>query len=432
MRATPILLAACAAALSAVPAGATAQEAGASSSCAGAPLLGLVRGDGRHDRDLAGLDRRTLLPRRSLRVPLPSGVFGWSWDLSPDCGSLAVAGPRGRVVLVDLERGRRAGSVSTGSRSAAGPISWPRPDRLVAVAGPYRSPRLVTVSVPDGRILASHRVGGNATVAEPTSLGLAVLSSPTRRIGSPTLLLADPDGGLLRVPLTGIRAGFDPGGPPHHLGRQIAPGLAVDEVGRRAYVVAANEPLVAAVDLATGVVEYHALRGGSGGAARPMASKGLTYGAYRMARWVGDGTIAVAGEVTRTRRDWRRALRRGQLPTQIDPYGLRLISVADWSERTLHPLLRWFTFTGDTVVGMDSVPVTRTDSRVTGLVAWRADGRRRFTRFRDERRAGVSGAAWPYAYVTVRRGPRTTHVVDLRTGRTVHEIVRRPPLLLVR
>ena len=97
-----------------------------------------------------------------------------------------------------------------------------------------------------------------------------VLAAPGERIGSATLVLANPDGGLLRVPLPRIRAGFDEVNPRRLLGRQIVPGLAVDETAGRAYVVAANEPLVAEVDLANGAVTYRE-RARGGGAARSGA-----------------------------------------------------------------------------------------------------------------------------------------------------------------
>ena len=163
-----------------------------------------------------------------------------------------------------------------------------------------------------------------------------------------------------------------------------------------------------------------------------MAAKGLAYGAYRTARWVGDGTIAVAGEVTRTRGDWRRAARRGLPVTRTDPYGLRLIRTADWTATTLNPLFQSFTLAGGLLLGMNSDPLSLGDAKPTGLVAYGSDGRHRFTRFRGEARGWLRAVAWPYAYVRDLR-PRRTYVVDLRSGRTVGEAgSRRPPVLLVR
>jgi hypothetical protein len=294
----------------------------ASPSCEGpgGPLYGVVRSGG--GRILAPVGRRTLRARPSPRIPLPVGVYGVSWAFSPGCDAVALGGYRGRVVLVDLERGRRSGTLALGGSSTVSRLAWPRPDRLMALAGPFESPRAVTVSVPDGRIVASRAVGGRPWVSESTPLGIAILAAPGDRIGTATLALATPDGGLLRVPLPRIRAGFDVVGP-MRLARQITPGLAVDAAGGRAYVVAANEPLVAEVDLASGSATYHEVRGEGGAAAAPVAAKGLAFGAFRTATWIGDGTIAVGGELTRT--DQRRAARGLRAVVRTDPHGLRLI-----------------------------------------------------------------------------------------------------------
>jgi hypothetical protein len=428
---TTLALAAGSASASAPAPSDAAASAAPATSCAGGPLFGVARSEG--GRVFARIGRRTLRPRPASRIPLPTGVYGWSWDSSPTCDAVALGGERGRVVLVDLERGRRVGTLSLGGRWAVGQVAWPRADRLVGLTGSFDAPRVVTVSVPGGREVATRRIAGRPWAVEVTSLGILVLAGPGERVGSATLALATPDGGLLRVPLPRIRTGFDEVNPRRLLGRQIVPGLAVDEAAGRAYVVAANEPLVAEVDLATGTVAYHAVQSG-GRAARPtpVAAKGLAYGAYRTARWVGDGAIAVAGEVTRIRRDWRRAARRGLPVTRTDPYGLQLIRTADWTATTLNPLFQSFTLAGGLLLGMNSDPLALEGAKPTGLVAYGTDGRRRFTRFSGEARGWLRAAAWPYAYVRDLR-PRRTYVVDLRSGRTVGEAgSRRPPVLLVR
>jgi hypothetical protein len=401
------------------------------SPCEGGPLFGVARAAG--GRVLARIGRRTLRARPAPRIPLPTGVYGWSWDSPPGCGAVALGGRRGRVVLIDLERGRRVGTLSLGGRWDVSQVAWPRPDRLIGLTGSFDAPRVVTVSVPAGRVVASRRISGRPWAVDVTSLGILVLVGPAERIGTATLVLANLDGGLLRVPLPRIPAGFDEVNPRRLLGRQIVPGVAVDEAAGRAYVVAANEPMVAEVDLASGAVTYHEVHtgGGSAGAA-PVAAKGLAYGAYRTARWVGEGTIAVAGEVTRTRRDWRRAARKGLPVTRTDPYGLRLIRTADWTATTLNPLFQSFTLAGGLLLGMNSDPLSLGGAKPTGLVAYTSDGRRRFTRFRGEARGWLRAVAWPYAYVRDLR-PRRTYVVDVRSGRTVGEAgSNRPPVLLVR
>jgi hypothetical protein len=401
----------------------------ASASCRrpAGPLYGVVRATG--GRIFARIGRRSLRARSSPQVPLPAGVYGVSWAFSPTCNAVALGGDRGQVLLVDLERGRRIGRLALGTGSIVSELAWPRSDRLMALAGPFEAPRAVTVSVPGGRVVGSRPIGGRPWVSEATSDGIVVLAAPGDRIGTATLVLANPDGGLLRAPLPRIRAGFDEVGP-LRMARQITPGLAVDATGGRAFVVAANEPLVAEVDLASGTPTYHRLRGGGVAASGPVASKGLAYGAFRTARWIGDGTIAVSGELTRTRPDRRRGARRLRTVTRTDPYGLRLIRTADWTATTLNPLLKSFMVAGDLLLGMNGEPAALSRAHPTGLVVYRLDGRRRFTRFRGSGRAWLRDVAWPYAYVR-EISPRRTLVVDLRNGRTVGETgSRRPPVLL--
>ena len=401
-----------------------------SAACArpGGPLYGIVRATG--GRILARIGRRTLRARPSPQIPLPTGVYGVSWAFSPTCDAVALGGDRGRVLLVNLERARPAGTLALGARSMVSEVAWPRPDRLMALAGPFGAQRAITVSVPGGRVVGSRRIGGRPWVSEATSLGIVALAAPGDRIGAATLVLANPDGGLLRVPLPRIRAGFDEVGPVR-MARQVTPGLAVDAAEGRAYVVAANEPLVAEVDLAGGTATYHRLRGGGGAAGPAVAAKGLGYGAFRTAHWIGDGTIAVSGEMTRTRPDRRRAARKPRTVTRTDPYGLRLVRTADWAATTLNPLFKSFTVAGDLLLGMNAEPAALSGAEATGLVVYGPDGRRRFTRFRGAGRAWLRDVAWPYAYVR-EISPRRTLVVDLRNGGTVGETgSRRPPVLLV-
>jgi hypothetical protein len=412
-----------------VPPAAAPPSSGASSCTGpGAPLFGVARA-GAHQRVLGRIARRTLELRSRGRVKLPEGVYGWGFAFSPDCETVALpASSRGHILLVDLKRGRQVGRVSAGGGAAAATIAWPEPGRLVALTGAYRSPRLVTLSMPGGRRIASHRLGGPVASAEPTSLGVVALAAPLDRIGPSTLVLARPDGTILRVPLERIRSGTQVPRRDPRRGRQLVPGLAVDEDSGRAYVIAASSPLVAEVDLHSGAAAYHDLDGSR----TATAAKGLAYAAYRTARWMGNGTIAVSGDETRTALDWRRVVRRGELPTRVYPYGLRLVDTADWSMRTLHPLLRGFFATGDTLVGMDTIPVSPRHAKTTGLVAYGLDGGRLSRRFQDRPLARLAWASWPYAYVSM-RGRRVTHAIDLRTGRSAgHLADKRPPVLLVR
>jgi hypothetical protein len=400
---------------------ARAPAASASCSAAGDAPLGLTRIEGR--RTLARFEPRTLRPRPSPRIPVPLRVVAADTAFSPACDAVALRVGSGRVVLIDLERGRRS-TLTLGDRPAVGRLAWPRADRLSGITGPFPSQRIVTVSVPDGRVVADHRVGGRPWVSEATSLGMVALAGRSDRIGPVTLALATPDGGMLRARLTEIRAGYQDRGPRAHA-RVVTPGLAVDEAGGRAYVVAAKELLVAEVDLASGAVTYHDLQP-AGRAAGPVARAAdrVPSGPYRIARWLGDGTIAVAGGDVRPKRSGRRHPSRGLPAPRIDPDGLRLIRTDDWSVTTLDPLVADFRLAGGALAGMRWV-------RATGLAVYGADGSDVFARTPGSLPIGLVGAAWPYAYVTA-KAPRRTRVVDLRTGRTVNTLrSKRPPALLV-
>jgi hypothetical protein len=108
-----------------------------------------------------------------------------------------------------------------------------------------------------------------------------------------------------------------------------------------------------------------------------------------------------------------------------------LIHTADWAVDTLHPSLRGFLEAGDALLGADDIPISLERTRATGLVGYGLDGRRRFLRFPGNERIGLWGAAWPYAYATVRRPVKRTYVIDLRSGRTANVLptVRLPVIL---
>jgi hypothetical protein len=401
--------------------GAPASTASASCAPPERPLFGITRIDGR--RTLARFRLRTLRPHRTPRVRVPLRVLVADAAFSPRCNAVALPIHRGPILLVHLGRGRRIGNVSLGGRPAIGPLAWTRADRLTGFVAPHQSQRVVTVAVPDGRVVAAHRVGGRPWVSEATSLGMVMIAGPGDRIGPATLALATPDGGMLRAPLSRIRAGYEDRGPSAPA-REVTPGLAVDEASGTAYVVGATEPLVAEVDLATGAVTYHDLSLGGGAAAGPVAiaADRILTGPYRIAHWAGDGTIAVSGGDIRPRADWSRLAAKGLPATRVDPYGLQLVQTADWSVTTLDPLLFRFALAGETLVGM---------RWVGERLAVYGAGSDLLVRIRGSRPNGPVGVGWPYAYVTV-KPPRLTHVVDLRTGRTVNTIpLRRPPSLLV-
>ena len=192
---------------------------------------------------LAQLDRRTLRPLAGTRIALPRGLAWWTAAFSPDCARLAVAGGRGRpVVVIDLAAGRVTARLATPLRRGVFSVAWPTADRIMAIAGT----RVVTLSLSGRRAVASHTEPGIWVAARRTRLGLVALGPRRGRVGAARLLLARPDGSALRVALERVPAGTErsrtggragPGG-------SSCPGWRWTRPAARAYAVAAHRELV--------------------------------------------------------------------------------------------------------------------------------------------------------------------------------------------
>jgi hypothetical protein len=318
---------------------------------------------------------------------------------------LDVAGWRSER-LVEL---RRRGPVT---------VSWPAPNRIVAVAGsPLGGQEILVVDPFAARIVARHSFRGRFLWHARAGGGLVVLLAPQRGLGPARLLYGDASGGIEDVLLERIEAGGNEGA---RRVRYRQPGLAVDPEGGRAYVVAAaDRTLVADVELASGAVAYHRIA--EAPAAR--AAKGNMDVWWREASWVGNGTIAVTGYRSRP-------ARRDRLP--IEPHGLRLIDTSSWTSRTLAERPMEAHVAGDLLLAYGtSWSPRRRDRWSTGLLAFERDGARAFSRFRGQD-VVIAGSHGTLAYIWV-RATHTLHVLDLRDGRTLRRIHVRPrdlPLLI--
>jgi hypothetical protein len=191
----------------------------------------------------------------------------------------------------------------------------------------------------------------------------------------------------------------------------------VEPVRRRAYVVAVRAPLVAEVDLASGQVAYHRLRARAPGdrlAAAVAAKGGRFEAAHRVARWLGDGLIAISGD-DRSSRPGRR--------TRVAPFGARLIDTTRWTTSLLDPRPTSIALAGDRVLatGRRGVGWDHRGKRDAGLRVFRL--RRLYVRFPGED-VSVYGVQGRRAYVWVRR-TRALHTLDVHSGRSLH--VRRTP-----
>lgn len=362
-------------------------------------------------------------PRTLRQVGRPIRTFRGGTDLkvSPDGSRLAFADgatPRGRlrarsarIHFVDVAKWRSMGVARVG-RYGWLTLGWVSRDRVVAVAGEgFGRQRLLWVDARTKKVVARRAYSGWTVNTLPVPGGLAFVLGPEEGVGPVRILRLDPNGGVRTIRVDGIDGGadYDDGG------SILTPAVTADPQGGRLYVVAADRPLAAEVDLASGAVAYHSL-----GAA---ASKGSVAAWWRHAVWAGDGRIAVTG----TRWPRPRGRRGAAAPV---PLGVRVIDTRSWTIATLDARPDTVHVAGETVLaaGTRYFGAGRR-TRSTGLLAFEASGRRAWTRFRG-RPVVLLGSRGRLGYVWV-RPTRTAHVIDLRSGRTLNAIrTRRVPQLI--
>jgi hypothetical protein len=371
------------------------------------PLIAVDRADGA--KWLRLLDPVTLRPQSRRMRGFREAFTG---ARSPDGRRFAVGSNfdrSGAIRVIDLRRRRSERIVELG-RPGPVLVEWPAPNRIVGIAGrPYTRYEISVVDPFTARVRARHHFRGWLLSHEPTAAGVAVLLGPERRVGAARLLVAEASGGVRSITVGRIEAGGDSGRARRPRYRQ--PGLTVDPAGERAYVVAARErPLVAAVDLRTGAVEYHE----PAEAPTARAAKGNIDARGRDARWLGSDSIAVTGFRTRPER------RGDRFPPPDEPYGVRLIDTSDWTIRTLAERPNQLLVTGDRLLAHGTIWSRNwRHSESTGLLVFDAEGRPLFTRFRGQELL-IAGATDDHAYVWVRRA-KTLHVLDLDDGRTLRK-----------
>jgi hypothetical protein len=267
---------------------------------------------------------------------------------------------------------------------------WLAPRRLlwidseVHLVDPVRRRYLATRKI-EGRFIDGVRVG----------TAVALLVAPRDGIGPSQVLVVGADASVRSLGLERIRSGwtasFD--------GRW--PGVAVDPERRRV-LVADPDGLVAEVDVATLRVEYH-----SAPRARVQTDDGRR--AFRTARWLGDGLLAVSGYDLYESRD---AL--GRVQTRSEPAGLDLVDTRTWQVQRLDERADSFRFVNRLLLATG----TRWDSAGgtsagMGIAGYALDGSKRFHLFEGtpawlveayDGRAYAYLTTWKYAIVDLNRG----------------------------
>ena len=412
------------------------------------PLLGFV--DKTRRAELVRVDPGALRPRRGRRVgagsqacaPSFGGQACWAvpaWSFAPQRPLLAVArhsrGVARSLRVIDVSRMRMTADVPLAG-GAVGALAWLAPERILAVQEVCceERQRLVVVDLARRRGSARRPRRGSVQRVGRTGRELVLLVAPAQQVGTARLAVADAGGAIRSVRLERMLAGAKllPGG--DYRVEQSVPGLAVDPIGGRAFVVAPG--LVAEVDLAKMAVTYREPRPTASRLARllgwldPTAeAKGAT-GPTRSAHWLGGGLLAVTGTDENIVEDAN-----GEQQNRIRAAGLSLIDTRNWSFRTIDEGAADVHVAGDLLLATGSSfdPATG-EGKSIGLAVYGLDGRKRFQRFYGREvwvRNVYAGRA--YLDVPLMKPPWSAlRVVDLDTGRVTRaERARRLPWLLL-
>ena len=268
-----------------------------------------------------------------------------SWSFAPNRTKLAIGdGYGGKIRIVDLARMRVRRTIGTVGVPVAS--AWLAPRRLVW-AEPYR---IVLVDPLTGRILRRSYTDAAVRRTARAADSLVLLLAPEGKFGPAQLAVAGATGPVRIVTLDRVLAGTSSDEPV----TIRLPGLAVDPETRRAFVIGGGEP-IAEIDLATLSVRYHDVR------TLAAASKGPLDGPERIAAWLGNGLLAVAGS------DHRDLVREGDTETMVTtrPSGLQLVDTRTWQMRTLDPAATDLVVAGDRLLAF---------GRGIGLQVYGSDG----------------------------------------------------------
>jgi hypothetical protein len=325
-----------AAAIAVVALGLPAAQASSS-----ATVPGLVYTPGYGNSIVTRYDPMTLA-RTGPRVRLGGNASSWSW--SPRRRYLAVASYPQRLTVVDIA-GMRVVSrlrLAPGGASVRA-VTWAR-DRVLAVVETPRGAVVTAVDPFAGRVVRRTQLSRPFTF-EFARLrdGLILLLGSQGRLAPAQVAVVDADGATRIATVRQVAVGTVV-----REGRGVhrAPGLAVDPVGRQAYLVDGDR--VFGVDLRTLAVS-------DPGPLRTLAK--VSRGSSRSARWLGGGLLAFSGH------DWGTANR----------VGLRVVDVRERTARVVDAAASSFTVAAGMLL-VESAP----SRQALNVAAYGFDGRLRY------------------------------------------------------
>jgi hypothetical protein len=385
--------------------------AGPAAAAGTAPILAMV-GNGTTE-SVAWLDPASLRPAAG-RASVYVGLHDIPHAFSPDGSLLAMgSGRTDSLVVVDLRRMQTVGRLELSFPLAVGWISDRRlvivESRLERQGGRALTATVVAVRRSGLRAEARHPLPGahDAIAVAQAAARVVVLLAPTDTIGAPLLSVIG-RGGVRTVALPELSAGTVP--PDLSLEqpqtRFARPGLAVDGVAGRAFVVPGSGP-VAEVVLSSLAVAYHVLSLARGveSAADGGGTNVLGEGWSRRATWLGRNRLAVTGDD-----EWIETGPDGMTQGWATA-GLLLIDTSTWSGRSVDERADWAWWTGRRLVAVSPGRYS----------VYGSDGD---LRFRRSLSAGGLQVAGPYAFVTIGNEYRRHRVrmVDLESGDAVRTV----------
>lgn len=357
-------------------------------------LPGLVYTPGYGNSMIARTDPVTLA-RSGPSVRLGGNASSWAY--SPSGRYVAVASYPQRLTVLE------AASLRVVSRTRLAPgggvahaVTWARRDRVLAVIETPGGAVVAAVDPLRGAVVRRNRVPWPyGHTFERLRRGVVFLLGSHGRVAPARIAVADEEAAIrvVTVPEVVVGAGLHA----NALETQ-SPGLAVDPVGERAYLVAGDAFFTVALD--TLEVTRH-------GPFRTMAkSRGR---ATRSARWLGSGRLAVSGA------DFTR--------DGSTPFGLRLIDVRTGRATVVDPGASSFTAAAGVLLVEE-----RLGRRALRATAYGRDGAVRWRRDLPWTTWMKKEGTFGYAC----RDAMLRAIVDLRTGAAIrHAASGRCPTLLI-
>lgn len=312
----------------------------------------------------------------------------WAWSFSADRRRIALVSdsPGPELRFVNLRTMRVLGDARLAPRGSAWATAWVAPRRVLGVVV-TRGDDTVVAGVDPGtrRVVWRRELGGSLRVGEPFRRSLVLVLGPSSGVGESRLVRVSAGGRIRSAVLPGIQSGAEGA-------LDSRPGLAIDRLGARAFVVQAGGP-VAEVDMRTLAVSLHPHL--------PGRAPDATSAATRDALWLGRGLLAVTG-LDGTR-----------------PAGLTVMDTRRWCARKVDSRA-----TAAAVAGGTLLATSVFDSRPTvgsGLTGYSLRGRRRFHRYGDEP-LGVEPVGRRVLVADALGG--RVEMLDARTGRVLRRYGR--------